>query len=138
MPITKLQRVAIKAKYAGCCAYCLLSERSATLPFHIDHIIPNKHGGSDNTENLCLACYQCNAFKGANLGSFDPKTGDYAPLFNPESQSWDTHFRLTSDMHIEGMSPEGRVTVSILKLNDKTRPETRRALALSNTYPCRK
>jgi HNH endonuclease len=44
------------------CEYCLL--RQEQLPFstfHIEHIIPRKHGGDDEPANLALACDRCNS-----------------------------------------------------------------------------
>ncbi|CAX26379.1 conserved protein of unknown function, histidine triad (HIT) protein [Methylorubrum extorquens DM4] len=32
---------------------------------HVDHIIPRRHGGSDDRANLQALCYQCNGNKGA-------------------------------------------------------------------------
>ncbi len=34
-----------------------LSMGSAIVPFHVDHVIPQKHGESDESSNLCFACF---------------------------------------------------------------------------------
>jgi 5-methylcytosine-specific restriction endonuclease McrA len=36
------------------------------LPHHIEHIISRQHGGSDDFENLVLACQRGNLNKGPN------------------------------------------------------------------------
>ena len=41
------------------CAYC----KTDSGPFHIDHIMPKSRGGSDNLENLTVACAPCNLSK---------------------------------------------------------------------------
>ena len=41
------------------CAYC----QTADGPFHIDHIHPKSRGGSDDLENLTVACAPCNLSK---------------------------------------------------------------------------
>lgn len=33
----------------------------------IDHLIPQSQGGSDNVNNLALACYTCNCLRGRNI-----------------------------------------------------------------------
>lgn len=43
------------------CAYCLDQDG----PFEIDHIIPVSRGGTDDSENLTVACSVCNRSKGA-------------------------------------------------------------------------
>ena len=43
------------------CAYC----GAENIPLELDHIIPRSRGGSDNPENLTLACKPCNSSKGA-------------------------------------------------------------------------
>lgn len=41
------------------CVYC----GETNEPFHIDHIIPRSRGGSDELNNLALACATCNVSK---------------------------------------------------------------------------
>ncbi len=52
----------------------------------IDHIIPESAGGETVWENLCLACYACNEFKGAKIEVEDPVTGESVRLFHPHQQ----------------------------------------------------
>lgn len=47
----------------GCCEYCLMNTKDRLLPFEIDHIISEKHGGLTDSDNLCLACYRCNGLR---------------------------------------------------------------------------
>lgn len=44
----------------GRCAYCGIK---LDARFHVDHIIPVSRGGSNDPENLCLACRDCNLSK---------------------------------------------------------------------------
>src|SRR5262245_7598434 len=106
----------------NCCEYCRLHRSLSGFSYHIEHIISEKHGGETSTENLCLSCPHCNAFKGTDIASNDPFTGNLARLFNPRTQVWDEHFRLNlKTAEIEGITPEGRVTVFLLQLNDSGR-----------------
>ena len=73
------------------CEYCLLSAGVTFFPHEVDHIIAVKHGGATNADNLAIACWRCNRYKGTDLGSFDPKTGTFSFLFNPRTQNWAEH-----------------------------------------------
>lgn len=138
MTVSPAQRQLIHERAGGCCEYCCLAFISKTVPFHIDHIIPVKHGGLDEIENLCLACYNCNAFKSHDLTGIDPTTGEITRLYNPRTQQWVEHFTLQPDMHIIGLTPEGRTTVRVLQINLEERVESRQALAKIGEYPCEK
>ncbi|MBS1787473.1 MAG: HNH endonuclease [Acidobacteria bacterium] len=98
------------------CEYCLLSSGVSFYPHEVDHIIAEKHGGLTESDNLAYACARCNRFKGTDLGSFDPATGQFAFLFNPRTQVWGEHFAFESEM-IVGLTAEGRTTVKLLQMN---------------------
>lgn len=70
MSITQTQRRLVYSRASGCCEYCKLPSINGTIPFHIDHFIPRKRGGSD--DNLCFACFNCNMYKSHDLTGFDP------------------------------------------------------------------
>ncbi len=116
------------------CEYCLIHQHDSLYTHEVDHIIPEKHRGETNENNLCLACLECNRHKGSDFGSFDPETGQITPLFNPRQQAWVDHFRLEG-ARIIPLSPEGRVTVFVLSLNDEIRIRARRALIEAGRYP---
>jgi hypothetical protein len=136
MTVSVVQRRAIKQRAGNCCEYCRLASVSATVPLHVDHIIPLKHGGSDHNDNLCLACYKCNAHKSHDLAGFDPLTGEIVPLFHPRRQRWIEHFEIQDDMRILGLTAVGRATVQVLKLNEEERLLNRQAFAAVGEYPC--
>jgi hypothetical protein len=94
---------------------------------HIEHVIARQHGGSDDIDNLALACHRCNLHKGPNLSGVDPLTGRVEILFRPRRDQWPEHFALRGP-HIEGLTPTGRATVEVLVLNDARRLELRQQL----------
>jgi hypothetical protein len=100
----------------------------------VEHIVAEKHGGATNEDNLALACPYCNRFKGTDLGSIDPETGQLTPFFNPRTQQWEEHFRLEGP-RILPLTPEGRVTVAILQFNYPDRILERRRLIEVDKYP---
>jgi hypothetical protein len=115
------------------CEYCLFPEAVALHRHEPDHIIPLQHGGATDSDNLALACLRCNRHKGANVGSFDPLTDQLVPLFHPRRQKWEQHFRM-ADAEIQPLTPEGRVTVRLLRLNDSNRIVERRRLVEAGLF----
>jgi hypothetical protein len=119
---------------AGCCEYCLLPQAAVVHQHEPDHIISRQHDGRTDADNLALACTHCNRYKGPNIGSLDPETGKLVPFYNPRTQFWQEHFELVGAT-IQPLTPEGRVTVKILRLNDVNRVEERELLIEIGMYP---
>lgn len=108
------------------CEYCL-KPSVAFFPHEIDHVIAQKHGGETTLENLAYACFECNRYKGSDIASIDPQTNGITALFNPRTQQWAEHFQFNNGQIIP-LTPHGRVTVFLLRLNDGARVEERIAL----------
>jgi hypothetical protein len=120
----------------NCCEYCLVHQANRLLTYEVDHIIAEKHGGPTEADNLCLSCYICNGYKGSDLSSVDwDGTGEVVPLFNPRKREWSQHFRLNG-ARIEPLTPEGRVTVFLLRLNSDEHIAERNGLLRLGRYPC--
>lgn len=138
MSVTDAQRRIIRELAGTCCEYCRVAQDDRLSTFQIDHIIPVKHGGSDDTENLCLACLKCNSFKGPNVAALDPATGEATRLYDPRRQHWEDHFQINPDATLAGTSPEGRATVIVLRINEESRVKHRRMMMFLGGYPCKK
>lgn len=54
----------VTTRTGGRCEYCLLHQDDTPFTHQIDHFIPIKHGGQNVSENLVLACLDCNRYKG--------------------------------------------------------------------------
>ena len=54
------------------------------------------------------------------------------PLFNPRAQQWADHLRFEGAT-IVPLTPEGRATVFLLRLNDPERAQERAALKVGET-----
>ncbi len=103
------------------CEYCQLHQNdSPVATLHIEHIIPKKHGGSDEVGNLALACIDCNLYKGPNLTGIDPESGEIIELFHPRRQRWSDHFEWRG-IYIDGRTAIGRTTVRVLNMNSDDR-----------------
>lgn len=57
------------------CDYCQLAQQQDAIPFEIDHVIAESHGGRTTSENMALACFFDNNYKGTNLAGGDLITG---------------------------------------------------------------
>ncbi|MBC7810096.1 MAG: HNH endonuclease [Burkholderiales bacterium] len=136
MTIPAALRRAVIQRAGDCCEYCRLAKTDESSPFHVDHVTPIKHHGTDDLDNLCLSCFQCNSYKGPNLAAADPSTGKAEFLFNPRTQTWDDHFQINDDATLTGKTPEGRVTIDVLRINDEPRVQYRQFAMSSGEYPC--
>jgi hypothetical protein len=98
------------------CEYCRIPQSFDPLPFHIDHIIALKHGGRTADDNLALACFHCNAFKGPNIAGLDSATGEVVRLFHPRYDRWNEHFKWQGPTLI-GKTATGRATIDVMAIN---------------------
>lgn len=98
------------------CEYCRFPEACAELPFHLDHVIAQQHGGGATADNLALACCYCNRYKGPNLSGIDPDSGNTVDLFNPRRDVWDEHFAWRG-ARLVGLTATGRATIQLLQMN---------------------
>ena len=124
MPIGDAARRALRERAGYLCEYCHSPERLSANRFTVEHVIPKSLGGSDELDNLALACRRCNERRYNFLAGFDPETQQVAPLFNPRHQKWGEHFIWREQgVVIEGITPTGRATCARLDLNDLRYPE---------------
>lgn len=128
-------RRSVRERAKNCCEDCRLDEADNYLAHEVDHIISEKHRGETVSENMCLSCFDCNRYKGSDVGSIDVETDTFVPLFHPRRMQWNDHFRL-EDAQIVPLTAEGRVTTFLLRLNSTERLIKRRALIDLKTYPC--
>lgn len=103
----------------------------------LEHIIPLAKGGTNDEANLWLACPLCNGHKSDKVETLDPETNTIVPLFNPRRQTWNQHFRWSSDgTQIIGLTPTGRATVAALCLDsDSDAQEVRRYWVEAGWHP---
>lgn len=115
------------------CEYCQIHQDVSIYSHEVDHIIASKHGGQTKPEKLALACLPCNRHKGSDLTTI-PDNGEIVALFNPRRQVWEEHLTL-SNAQISGITPTGRATVRLLKLNAPSRLLERQVLIAQGRYP---
>jgi hypothetical protein len=115
------------------CEYCQVHEDDdPAFSFHIEHIIPKKHGGSSDLSNLAWSCHYCNRAKGSNIAGFVGRS--LIRLFPPRRQQWQTHFRWKGATLI-GKTKCGQATVQVLNMNAKVRRALRDILVAAGEFP---
>lgn len=117
------------------CEYCHAPESVFNFPFEVDHFIPLSKGGTNDLENLALACRACNAYKSFHqigLGAVE-KT---IPLFNPRQNVWNEHFKFDLETFaIEGLTEIGRGTVKRLQMNNPVQLKARQLWNQFGVFP---
>ena len=112
-------RTQVRERAHNACEYCHLHQNDSPLAaLHIEHIIPKAHGGTDELDNLALACIDCNLHKGTNLTGIDPETNRVTELFHPRHEEWNEHFEWQG-IYLIGKTAIGRTTIRVLNMNSE-------------------
>ncbi|MEZ4299319.1 MAG: HNH endonuclease signature motif containing protein [Polyangiaceae bacterium] len=126
----------MRARARDHCEYCRAPAQFATQSFTVEHIEPRGAGGETMLDNLAWACFGCNGHKHTATDGADPASGTRAPLFHPRRDRWPEHFRWSADFTcVEGLTPTGRATIEVLRLNRPGLVNLRRVLAASALHP---
>jgi 5-methylcytosine-specific restriction endonuclease McrA len=116
------------------CEYCQLPAEYSEFGFEIDHVIAEKHGGASSLDNLCLACFYCNSYKGPNISGVDPETAQIIPLYNPRQQNWNRHFEWNGPLLV-GKTRSARAAIEVLNINDEFAVALRQSLIEERVFP---
>jgi hypothetical protein len=112
-------RLLLRAGYR--CEYC--RTRLLGTLWEVEHIVPESRGGSDELNNLAVACPRCNRNKKDRETGVDFVTGKTSRLFNPRNDQWDQAFGAVAG-HVVGKTEIGRATAQLLfKQTDKQVPQ---------------
>jgi hypothetical protein len=100
------------------CEYFRAPEVVFNSTFEVEHVLPISLGGTDEPDNLALACRSCNGHKAAAVTAADPDTGEVVSLFNPRADRRGDHSRYDPDSGtVDGLTATGRATVARLDMN---------------------
>ena len=83
---------------------------------------------------MALACVFCNRYKGSDIASLIPESGELVRFFNPRINRWREHFRLNGVV-IEPLTEIGEATVRILQMNHDDQILERQVLSRRGRYP---
>ncbi|MBD2005524.1 MULTISPECIES: HNH endonuclease [Cyanophyceae] len=136
MAISDEVRERVRAQAGDRCGYCRSLQKYVLGILEIDHLIPTAKGGTDDEDNLWLACRLCNSYKGTQTHGRDPVTGRRIRLFNPRHQKWSRHFTWSEDgTQIIGKTICGRATVVAFQLNNIIAVMVRREWVAAGWHP---
>lgn len=127
---------AVRQRANYLCEYCHTSELWQYVQFTIDHLVPLSQGGDDSLQNLALACFHCNRYKSYHDTAVDPQSGDVVAIFQPRLDQWSEHFIWSNDkLILVGLTPVGRSTIALLKINRPRVLSIRAADAIVGRHP---
>lgn len=113
MIINKALRDQIRQRAAFACEYCGVSESDTGGLLTLDHFQPQSKGGSDQPENLIYCCNRCNSYK----HNYFPSSNKEPSLWNPTQSDKDLHFFELDNGQLKALTPIGKVTIDLLRLN---------------------
>jgi hypothetical protein len=93
-----------------------------------------KARGTTEADNLAYACSFCNLFKGSDIASINPQSGELVRFFNPRQDRWSEHFRLSGSL-IEPLTDIREATARIFGFNNNDRVLERATLIAIKRYP---
>lgn len=134
--VSERLKIKIRQQAVDRCGYCQSLQKYVWGTLEIEHIIPKSKGGSNDEQNLWLACRSCNLYKSDQTYGIDPITDENSPLFNPRTQHWREHFSWSDDgVYIVGLTSCGRATVKALQMNSPCVITVRRAWVSVGWHP---
>lgn len=126
----------VRLRARGRCEYCLSPEKYSTGTFSVEHIVPTSLGGTDESQNLALACQACNNFKYIRIKGIDPITYQLVNLYDPRRDKWRDHFVWDlQTFQLLGITPVGRASIETLRLNRETLLNLRELLQQIGQFP---
>jgi hypothetical protein len=134
--LSETLRRQVRQRAGNRCEYCMSHQDYVLGQLQVDQIVPVAKGGADAANNLCLACELCNQYKWTRTRGPDPQTAKQVALFNPRRQKWAQHFCWSEDgVEVIGLTPCGRATVAVLRLNNSLALTVRRHWVSAGWHP---
>jgi len=132
--LERRERVELRANRR--CEYCRASQPVSGVRYHLEHIIPESLGGTDDLDNVALACPMCNCYKSDHVLGIDDQGSDGGQLFHPRTDRWEEHFEFDSEtLKVRGKTKKGQGTVNRLRMNDALQIDARKHWIGLGLYP---
>jgi HNH endonuclease len=118
------------------CEYCHAPEVVFNFPLEVEHVQPQAEAGTDEEDNLALACRSCNIYKSDHLTGFDEVTQRDVRLFHPRRDVWESHFEVVAKTGmIQGRTEIGRAAVMCLRMNREVQLNARLQWTRLGVFP---
>ena len=131
----KIKKLILAASH-GYCEYCWSPSEYTSAIYHFDHILPVVNGGKSFFLNLAYSCNACNSYKSDKIQYLDSVTQQICSLYHPRTDLWTDHFQWSPDfLRMEGISPTGRATIELLRVNRPQVMNLRLILKLIGLHP---
>jgi HNH endonuclease len=124
----------VRRRAAGRCEYCRMHQSLQGATFHIEHIIPESHGGLSEIDNLALACPACKLRKSDRISALDSESDAMVPLYHLRKDDWSDHF-VWDGYSVQAKTPLGRATIETLQFNHPRRLLIRKAEESFGLFP---
>jgi hypothetical protein len=129
-------RETVESRARRRCEYCRAPQPATGIRYHLEHVFPESLGGTDDIDNLALACPTCNYYKSNHLLGLEEDGAAGRPLFNPRQDRWHEHFDFDRrTLELRGKTAQGRGTVKRLRMNDRMQIEARTLWVELDLYP---
>jgi hypothetical protein len=129
-------RETVESRAGRRCEYCRAPQPVTGIRYHLEHVFPESLGGTDEIDNLALACPTCNFYKSNHLLGIDEEGLAGRPLFNPRKDRWQEHFEFDgATLRLKGKTLEARGTINRLRMNQTVQIEARRLWVELEIYP---
>jgi hypothetical protein len=126
--------IAQRANYR--CEYCHAPELVFNFPFEVEHIIPLFRQGTNEDQNLALACRSCNLRKGTRIGGNALDSNIEISFFHPRQNIWSEHFQIdTESATVVGITAIGKVTIENLEMNSLAQVVARKLWICLGLFP---
>ena len=120
------------------CEYCLAPQPVTGIRYHLEHVFPQSLGGTDDLDDLALACPTCNYYKSNHLLAIDEEGVAGRPLFKPRKDRWHERFEFDSGtLSLKGKTAQGKGTINRLRMNHAVQIEERRLWVELGCIPSR-
>ncbi len=102
----------------------------------MDHTTPRSLQGSDDLDNLALACHRCNERRNNLITAIDPQGKVQVSIFNPRKDIWSEHCCWSRDgIQIIGRTAMGRVQLANIHPKNLDHPIFDPILSITGIFP---
>lgn len=121
---SRLRAYLVQEQKSICC-YCCSSLKADASDAHNEHIRPRSSYPNDSMDydNLVASCNNGNTCGAAKKDSYDSRL-----FVSPLQDDCEEHFVYLEDGRIKGITEQGRYTVDVLKLNQRSLVNQRKVL----------